>query len=178
MKRIIVIVLILAIAASGVRIWELAEQRDYREREVNYLTFVSQNTIESNRAVIAGLNKEATKLQAEINKLSNRPTIVKIPFELVREIPLNLREFTKKELVKWLKEYKFKAYGGVDFNKIDCEDFADSMQRQALYDGYLMSLQLVDDGWHMGNLVMMGNEIWYVEPEPGNIYMKFLAYKD
>lgn len=60
----------------------------------------------------------------------------------------------------------------------DCDDYALDLQARALNDGYLMSVQLVQDGMifnkpvsriggkHIGCLVVIGNDIYYVESIP------------
>lgn len=63
-----------------------------------------------------------------------------------------------------------------------CTYAADALQRKALTEGYLMSVQLVQDGYllgqkvvenkqgsHMGNLVIIGRNIYYIEPETKKI---------
>ena len=62
--------------------------------------------------------------------------------------------------------------------KVDCDDYAERMQLKALVEGYPLSSHLVINGYildkhipdvdklHMGNLVMIGSEIYYVESIP------------
>lgn len=61
----------------------------------------------------------------------------------------------------------------------DCDDYAERLQRLAISDGYLMSVQLVqggclfgvevtpEKGCHMGNLAIAGNGVYFIEPQPG-----------
>jgi len=65
-----------------------------------------------------------------------------------------------------------------DTKTADCDDYAERLQREAYKDGYFISVQIVEtgrimgkvvsdnEGLHMGNLVMIGNGVYYVEPQP------------
>lgn len=72
----------------------------------------------------------------------------------------------------------------------DCDDYAARLQLEAYKDGYIMSVQLVQDGKlfgknisnyteaHMGNLVMVGNDIYFVEPQPKYFRVVFVCHRD
>ena len=63
----------------------------------------------------------------------------------------------------------------------DCDDFAEAMQRDALKDGYLISVILIDSSGtifgikvtnlanHAGILAVAENTYWYVEPQLGTM---------
>jgi len=73
-----------------------------------------------------------------------------------------------------LREQKYSEY-------FDCDDFAEAMQRDALRNGYLTSVALVDgEGCvfgtkvtelrhHSGIIALTSNSYWYVEPQTGSI---------
>jgi len=48
----------------------------------------------------------------------------------------------------------------------DCDDYALWLQERALSQGWLMSVELVEGNSHMLNSVIIGNEIFLVEPQP------------
>jgi len=67
---------------------------------------------------------------------------------------------------------------------IDCDDFALTLQQNALADGYLMNFQIIEAGkyntlfqntkipagtMHAVNLVIIGNNVFYIEPQTGEI---------
>jgi hypothetical protein len=72
----------------------------------------------------------------------------------------------------------------------DCDDYADRLQRLAADDGYLMSVTLVLNGQitgfkvsnvaelHMGNLAMVGDDIYYIEPQPFDYHITLIVQRD
>ena len=64
-------------------------------------------------------------------------------------------------------------------DRYDCDDYAIQLQRRAAQSGYLISVTLVDDpqqGPHMINLAIIGNDIYYVEPQTDEVW--FHSYLD
>lgn len=61
----------------------------------------------------------------------------------------------------------FKLYQAQTY---DCDDFAREFQRAALQAGYLVNLQLVDEGKHMLCMAIIQDEMWYVEPQTDAIW--------
>lgn len=65
----------------------------------------------------------------------------------------------------------------------DCDDISEAMQRDALKDGYLMSVCLIDSkgsvcdakvsnaATHAGCMTATENAFWYIEPQTGEIVM-------
>ena len=170
MKRtILLIILAVLFTLSSIRIYELTLWRDYysAERDYYYSQFVQTDkqltdvTLES-WALIMELTLKIIALESDVERLNNLP-----PVEIIKyvERSVTFKRFTRDGLTAWLKSYDFRAFGGVPFDKIDCDDFAESMQVQAYYDGYLLSLQLVNNNRHMGILAMLENgDIYYIEP--------------
>jgi hypothetical protein len=72
----------------------------------------------------------------------------------------------------------------------DCDDYATRLQLKAFKDGYIMSVQLINDGLlngrqvssfpgaHMGNLAMVGNDIYFVEPQPQHFDIVYVCHRD
>ena len=80
---------------------------------------------------------------------------------------------------------------GQRINTFDCEDYALKLQERALGDGYLMSFEVIypveynalfkqgrisNDTIHAVNLVIIGNKVYYIEPQ--NHEIVFVAYLD
>lgn len=104
--------------------------------------------------------------------------------------PAPLREFSSaEELRDWCEKHMAvllvpDARGVIDLRtptpniKADCDDYAERLQRMAIADGYLMSEQLVYDGklfgvpvtpekgYHTGNMTIIGNDVYFIEPQP------------
>jgi len=108
--------------------------------------------------------------------------------EVVIEKPIEQIEFSsKEELEKWLAEddtekniYFFVRADGteVSSDEYDCDDYALDLQKRALKDGYLMSASVVEKGdqLHMINLVTIGNDVYYIEPQTDEVW--FYANRD
>jgi hypothetical protein len=72
----------------------------------------------------------------------------------------------------------------------DCDDYASRLQLEAFKDGYLLSVQLITDGLlysknvsnflepHMGNLAMIGNDIYFIEPQPEYFRVVYVCNRD
>ncbi len=106
--------------------------------------------------------------------------------EVVKEVtiekPIEQREFTsKEELENWLTEddgestvYFFVKADGTEgsSDEYDCDDYALALQRGANRDGYLMSVTIIEKQAqpHMINLVTIGNDIYYIEPQTDEVW--------
>jgi DNA-binding response OmpR family regulator len=106
--------------------------------------------------------------------------------EVVKEVtiekPIEQREFaSKEELENWLVEddggksvYFFVRADGTEASsdKYDCDDYALELQRRATKDGFLMSVTIIekDDNPHMINLVTIGNDVYYIEPQTDEVW--------
>jgi len=116
------------------------------------------------------------------------------------EKPVPLRSFEDlDELQDWLNNtgvinIHFSIIGGEDgqeTNKLDCDDYAIQLQEKALTAGYIVSFEVIDSTEynthfeqkkipcgviHAINSVVIGNEIYYIEPQ--NHEIAFVAYLD
>lgn len=106
--------------------------------------------------------------------------------EVIREVPLKLREFDSlQEVEDWLADddlntrvvLKADAAGLINL-KGACDYIALELQRRALEQGYLMSTEIVQRGdtLHMLNSVVVGNNIYYVEPQTDEVWLA--AYRN
>lgn len=100
------------------------------------------------------------------------------------------REFeSSARLMEWTEEHL--AYIWIVGDKVaDCDDYAARLQREAFKDGYLLSLQIINGGLlndknvsnytalHMGNLAMIGNDIYFIEPQPEYFRIVFVCHRD
>ena len=131
------------------------------------------------------------------------PVEVKAPGEVIKEVPRELRAFESlDELKGWLETDETDKYHVMrlviepgmsgTFNIGDCcEDYAVRLQESALDDGYTMSVSII--WWneynalftqkqchhgekHALNLTIIGNRVWYIEPQ--NDEIQFAGYLD
>lgn len=112
--------------------------------------------------------------------------------ERVVEVPAKLHHFADVgELKQWLKGISFLFFEVVDSKtgdsiyKPDCEDYALQLQRKAVADGYLMSFEIIqsseynqlfrkrlpDNTLHAINLVVIGNDAYYIEPQTHEVVL-------
>ncbi len=100
------------------------------------------------------------------------------------------REFeSAAKLMEWSEEH-LAVIWIVGDQVADCDDYAARLQREAFKDGYLLSLQVISGGMlngknvsnytalHMGNLAMVGNDIYFIEPQPEYFRIVFVCHRD
>lgn len=130
---------------------------------------------------------EIIPIEVPVEIIKEVPVIV----EVEKKSPREFREFEDlTELKGWFEENTLPIVliagkdGSVDFHnskstsQYDCDDYAEDLQRKALEQGFLMSQQLILNGKifgvkvskitgpHMGNLTVIGNDIYYIESIP------------
>ncbi len=106
----------------------------------------------------------------------------------VERVPMELRNYNGlEELKQWLVEVNTNTTT-IYFERpdvtADCDDFALTLQRKALADGYMMSFQIIEPNRYNGlfesgkmspntlhaiNLVVIGNNAYYIEPQTGEV---------
>jgi hypothetical protein len=89
------------------------------------------------------------------------------------------REFKSlDELKAWLAqddtESTLYIFGAGCISTYDCDDFAVALERNALLDGYAVSIQIEND--HVLNSTIIGNEIYFIEPQSDEVW--FWGYRD
>jgi len=117
-------------------------------------------------------------------------TVEEVEVEVPVYVNNQWREFESPAiLMSWVKEHL--AYLWIVGDQVaDCDDYALRLQLEAYKDGYFLSVQLIQDGMlngknvsnylqlHMGNLVMIGNEIYFIEPQPNYFRVVFVCNRD
>jgi hypothetical protein len=82
------------------------------------------------------------------------------------------------ELKAWLAQDDTDStlyiFGDGCIAKYDCDDYAVALERNALLDGYSVSLQIA--GNHMLNSTIIGNKIYLIEPQSDEVW--FWEYRD
>jgi hypothetical protein len=51
----------------------------------------------------------------------------------------------------------------------DCDDYAEDLQKVALEDGFLVSVQIDVDGAHAFNSVFIGDSVYFIEPQSDTV---------
>ena len=108
--------------------------------------------------------------------------------EVTTEKPITVQEFASlEELKAWLAVddtneyvYYFAGKDGVPqvSDKYDCDDYAFDLQKRAIEAGFLMSATIIQKNGqpHMINLVAIGNDIFYIEPQTDKVW--FHCHRD
>jgi hypothetical protein len=153
---------------SQIAVMEQEQDTGYNQYEV---------AIEYYREAYNVMVEDRNRLVAELAKR-------RVTFYPVEEIVYRdrvIKEFENKtQLCEWARDtITYLMPSGA--YEVDCDDYASRLQRKALQQGYIMSVQLVEDGqiygvdvshiadkYHMGNLAMIGQNIYYVEPVPSD----------
>ncbi|MEE9400117.1 MAG: response regulator [Dehalococcoidales bacterium] len=133
-------------------------------------------------AIIIGTSKPETVVEKQIEyQIGYVDVIREVVKEVTVEKPTEQREFSsKEELEEWLAEdddvetvFFFVADSGTEMSsdKYDCDDFALDLQSRASKDGFLMSITIIRKygQHHMINLVTIGNDVYYIEPQTDEI---------
>ncbi len=133
-------------------------------------------------AIIIGTSKPETVVEKQIEyQIGYVDVIREVVKEVTVEKPTEQREFSsKEELEEWLAEdddvetvFFFVAASGTELSsdKYDCDDFALDLQSRASKDGFLMSVTIIRKygQHHMINLVTIGNDVYYIEPQTDEI---------
>jgi len=107
--------------------------------------------------------------------------------ERVERVPVELRNFNDlDELKQWLENKMNITTIRLQSpaNEVDCDDYAREMQNTALADGYIVSFEVMgrseynalfknklqhSQTLHAINLAIIGNDIYYIEPQTGEI---------
>lgn len=84
---------------------------------------------------------------------------------------------SKSELESWLAEDDTDSYTYIP-DTFDCDDFAMTLQKHALDDGYIISCEYVPGYYwaHMLNTAIIGNSLYKIEPQTDEV--TFLSYLD
>lgn len=153
--------------------------------------YVGQVTFEPRTVTIY---ETETKTKVEYQAIET--TIVKDKYiERIVETPIQLRNFDNlKQLSQWLKDTHVIAIHaqivdpetGYLIKKPDCDDYALKLQQKALADGYVMSFEIIQPSeyntlfkdkqlpsgsLHAINLVIIGNEVYYIEPQTHEVVL-------
>jgi len=113
---------------------------------------------------------------------------VEVEKEVIRWRNIYPREFESLEHFKgWYKEQEFHPILPSPAYEVDCDDYAERVQWVALQQGYSVSCHLGPTVYwrppesykgHLFNMVIIGNDIYYLEPEPGRFKVWKVGEKD
>ena len=134
-------------------------------------------------------------------EIVEKPVYIVRPVYEIVEIPV-VEEITKwrniyprqfesvEDFVEWYETQEFTLlYPSGDYT-VDCDDYAEMVQRKALEQGYAISQALTWNGQyydmkvnnifsgHVGNIVLIDNAYYYFEPNPEEFFIRKLIERD
>jgi len=164
-----------------------------------YYEQVSTSVVEADIIYRDIIHEKVVEVPVEVIKYRDIVQEVPVEIEVAVEVPVEVEKVVYKhrdyrnfeslsEFTEWA-DGKIAVYI-VTGKEIDCDDYAMRLQRLAADDGYLISCQIVYNGkvynqivsdsktLHMGNLIVVSNNIYYVEPQPIDYRIVRLCYLD
>ena len=131
---------------------------------------------------------QARVTETHTTQYVEKPVTVVEYVDRVERVPVELRNYNGlEELKQWLVEVNTNTttiYLERPDAVVDCDDFALALQQTALADGYIMSFQIIEpnrynslfesskmppNSLHAINLVVIGNNAYYIEPQTGEV---------
>jgi len=133
----------------------------------------------------------------EIEKLVyiDRPVyeVIEIPIveEVIKWRNIHPKQFESLEqFIEWYEDQGFTVLFPSGAYTVDCDDYAELVQRKALEQGYAISQALTlngnyygtrvneNAGGHVGNIVLIDNTYYYFEPNPEKFYIEKIIERD
>jgi hypothetical protein len=118
--------------------------------------------------------------------------------ETIREVPVEVPVYINNEWREWESLAELTGWVnantpilmGFDGFEPDCDDYAVRLQQKAYKAGYFISIQVINGGilagrevsnlteLHAGNLALVGNKYYFIEPQPKSFRIVFVCYRD
>jgi hypothetical protein len=169
--RVCVVILLLTCIVTALgwltSTWNLGaenEQYAYSLEEVNHLAGIANEQVKLGNQQIEQANASIGQLEQELAESEES-----LAYWWGRSNPRQFESLA--ELKAWLAEddsdTTLYIFGTGCLSNYDCDDYAAALAHNALYDGYLVSMQIV--GNHMLNSTIIGNDIYYIEPQTDEV---------
>ena len=179
-SKILIMILALALA-GGSFCWGLVYSKITMEPEVVIWTVTKD----------VSHYVEIPKVEV-VEKFVEKKVVEQVPVieyvEVEKEVPAKLKQFeSEEELVEWLHIDKTDELPYIK-DLFECENFARTLMRHALEDGYYMSFQVLKnyrrpdtkefiEGPHAINSTIIGNYIYFIEPQTDNFWVAYALEK-
>jgi len=149
--------------------------------------YVSRDRIEPQTILVTETKIHYQIVEKPIVQYVDKPIPVVEYSERVERVPVELRNFNDlDELKQWLENKMSVTTIRLQSpaNEVDCDDYAREMQNAALADGYIVSFEVIgmseynalfktklphSQTLHAVNLAIIGNDVYYIEPQTGEI---------
>ena len=171
--RVCVVILLLTCVVTALgwltTTWNLEaenEQYAYSLEEVSYLAGIANAQVKLSGQQIEQANTDIGQLEKELAESEES-----LAFWWGRANPRQFESLA--ELNAWLAEddsdTTLYIFGSGCLSEYDCDDYAAALVYNALSDGYAVSTQIV--GNHMLNSTIIGNDIYYIEPQTDEVWL-------
>jgi len=201
LKVIIVVALIMAIGfVSGIKTadyyWEEAygQLLDANQHQADYILAL-QDYGEELEAYYSQLPPEVVVetvyVDRPVEKIVERVIIEEKEVEVITYRNIYARKWESVEqFEQWYEDLDFRVLMPSGVYTVDCDDYSERLQRMALQQGYPVSEAMAKNHlyagvWvtkinklHAGNLILIGNDYYWVEPQPDMFNIKQLFERD
>ena len=175
-SKILTILLALALA-SVCFCWGLV----YSKTNLTPVTVV-QTVTKNSKQYIEKPTDRVVEVVVEKKVIEEVPVIEYV--EVEKEVPTKLQQFeSEKELRQWLDSDKTDELPYIR-DLFECENFARTLMKHALEDGYYMSFQVLKnyrrpdtreftEGPHAINSTIVGNYIYFIDPQNDELWVAY-----
>ena len=147
--------------------------------------YVGRVGIEQQTILVTETKIRYQNVEKPIMQYVDKPVVVYS--ERVKRVSVELHNFNDlNELKQWLGNRMdvTTIYLWSPASEVDCDNYAIEMQYKALADGYVMSFEVIgreeynalfktklprSQSLHAVNLAIIGNEVYYIEPQTGEV---------
>lgn len=134
---------------------------------------------------------EAVYIDKPVYRIVERVIIEEKEVEVITYKNIRARNWESVEqFEQWYEDLDFRVLLPSSAYTVDCDDYSERLQRLALQQGYSVSEAMAKNhlyagvwvikisGLHAGNLVLIGNDYYWVEPQPDEFNIKQLFERD
>jgi hypothetical protein len=176
--RVCVVILLISCIVTALgwltTTWSLEaenEQYAYSLEEVNHLAGIANEQVKLSGQQVEQANVSIGQLEQELAESEES-----LAYWWGRANPRQFESLA--ELRAWLAEDDSDStlyiFGSGCLGCYDCDDYATALVYNALCDGYAISTQI--EGKHMLNSTIIGNDIYYIEPQTDEVW--FWGHRD
>lgn len=134
---------------------------------------------------------ETVYVDRPVEKIVEKVVEKEVQVEVIKWENIYARQWESLDQFKqWYEDLDFRLLLPSPYYVMDCDDYANRLQRLALQQGYSVSQAITRDkhyagikvteftGLHAGNLVLIDNAYYWVEPQPDIFSIKRICRRD
>lgn len=165
----------------------IAEQRQYIEDLLNREPAVAIEYVQLPPEIVV----ETIYIDKLVDRIVEKVIVEEKEVEVITYQNIYARNWESVEqFEQWYEDQHFTLLMTTPIYTVDCDDYSEWVQRRALQQGYPVSEAIAKNrlyagvwvtkinGLHAGNLVLIGNDYYWVEPQPDMFNIKQLFERD